>query len=179
MKLLEVWERVWLRPDGNMQVVGEGSRCTFPGSGSAQYLHHWFSTHANSHLGHNKMPSNSLPNPFEDFPPPADPYLPSFEEATAIGGGTLRLPNYRASYIRRYHPYIRWTAAPPRIVYFTVNPRLTIAELVHARQQEGTARAASPLGTGTLGVVKTQLQIIVKDTNDGLGELEPHNEDGK
>ncbi|KAH8834031.1 hypothetical protein DL96DRAFT_1703659 [Flagelloscypha sp. PMI_526] len=136
------------------------------------------------------MPLNSLPNPFEDFPPPAIPYLPSFEEAIAIGGGTLRLPNYRASYIRRYHPYIRWTAAPPRIVYFTVNPRhdhcrignaplSDWASIVQARQQEVTTRVATPLGSDTLGLVKAQLHIIVKDTRDDFGERMPHNEDGK
>ncbi|KAH8833983.1 hypothetical protein DL96DRAFT_1810346 [Flagelloscypha sp. PMI_526] len=120
------------------------------------------------------MPSNSLPNPFEDSPPPANPYLPSFEEATAIGGGTLRLPNYRASYIRRYHPYIRWTAAPPRIVYFTVNPRLTIAELVQAPRQEVTTQVATPLGVDTLGVIPSLL--IVRNTQSNLPpRLSKHN----
>ncbi|KAH8834029.1 hypothetical protein DL96DRAFT_1810389 [Flagelloscypha sp. PMI_526] len=162
-----------------MQVAGEESRFTFPGSWSAQYLHHWFSTHASTHFCDEKMPLNSLPNPFEDFPPPAIPYLPSFEEATSVGGGTLRLPTYRASYIRRYHPYIRWTKAPPRIVYYTVNPRLTIAELVQSQQHEEVAWAAARLQADMLRVVQSQLQILVKDTSSDSGEPGSYSQDSK
>ncbi|KAH8833986.1 hypothetical protein DL96DRAFT_1756114 [Flagelloscypha sp. PMI_526] len=198
IELLEPKNGVWLSPDGDMHVAGEESRFTFPGSWSAQYLHHWFSTHASTHFCDEKMPLNSLPNPFEDFPPPAIPYLPSFEEATAFGGGTLRLPTYRASYIRRYHPYIRWTRAPPRIVslnfhdvfgvssvltsqqvYYTVNPRLTIAELVQSQQHGEVAGAAARLEADMLRVVQSQLQILVKDAINDSGELERHNEDSK
>ncbi|KAH8834064.1 hypothetical protein DL96DRAFT_1579317 [Flagelloscypha sp. PMI_526] len=102
-----------------------------------------------------------------------------FEEATAVGGGSLRLPNYRASYIRRYHPYIRWTPAPPRIVYFTVNPRLTIAELVQTQHREEIAPTASPLGIDILGAFQSQFRILVKDIRDDSGERTSQNEDRK
>ncbi|KAM6500235.1 hypothetical protein JOM56_003249 [Amanita muscaria] len=38
-------------------------------------------------------------------------HLPSYEEAT--GPYSLRLPSYRSSYIRRFHPYPRYVTPPP------------------------------------------------------------------
>lgn len=37
------------------------------------------------------------------------PFIPTFESVLARNGYTLRLPTYRSSYGRRFHPYPRYS----------------------------------------------------------------------
>jgi len=53
--------------------------------------------------------SRSLPHPLAATN--LTRYLPTYEEANLPY--SYRLPTYRSSYIRRYHPYARYTASPP------------------------------------------------------------------
>ena len=56
--------------------------------------------------------SRSLPHPLRDSAATnIVRYLPTYEETNLPY--SYRLPTYRSSYIRRYHPYARYAASPP------------------------------------------------------------------
>lgn len=60
---------------------------------------------------------------------PAEPSLPTFSSAVEQNAGlTLRLPEYRAGYLSRYHPYRRFTRRYQRN---TVGIMLAISIITH------------------------------------------------
>jgi hypothetical protein len=70
--------------------------------------------------------SRSLPHPLQDSAATnIIRYLPTYEEANNLPY-SYRLPTYRSSYIRRYHPYARY-AAPPPPEYIMVCARSSLA----------------------------------------------------
>lgn len=49
------------------------------------------------------------------------PFLPSFDAAVAQNNYSLRLPAYRSSYARRYHPYPRYSSPRSLVDHFSVS----------------------------------------------------------